>query len=138
MNFSCAECGGVARVVSGARIYPHRRDLFDKSFWLCACGAYVGCHPGTQKPLGAPSGAQLRRAKIAAHAAFDPLWKSGEMIRAEAYAWLARGMGLRGTETHIGYFTVEQCRTVVRLCSERPQRAEAQTNGCVVNEVVIE
>lgn len=34
------------------------------------------------------------RARKAAHASFDPLWKDGHMSRKEAYRWLRRTLGL--------------------------------------------
>ena len=54
---------------------------------------------------------------MAAHAAFDPLWKSGQMSRSKAYSLLAQKMGLPKSETHIGMFDVEQCEAVVLLCT---------------------
>src|SRR5258707_499472 len=76
---TCQHCGAEAKLVSGLAVYPHRPDLCHKKFWLCGCGAFVGCHPGTSRPLGAPSNAALRRAKTAAHYNLDPLWKTGRM-----------------------------------------------------------
>lgn len=84
------------------------------------CDAYVGCHVGSDwKPLGRLANAALRKLKIQAHTAFDPLWKTGSMTRTQAYAWLADQMRLQVRETHIGYFDNEQCREVIKICSER-------------------
>lgn len=105
-------------MVSGNVIYPHRSDLFYKRFWLCApCDAYVGCHEGTERPLGRLANAELRRAKMAAHAVFDPLWRNGHMKRSQAYGWLADQLGIPCTECHIGEFDVDRCRLVVALCN---------------------
>jgi hypothetical protein len=112
---ACSECSGVGVVVGGETIYPHRPDLFDKMFYRCKCGAYVGCHPGTVKALGTPAGAETRRARSAAHAAFDPLWKRKLVSRGAAYKMLADFMGLRSSDCHISWFDVEQCGCVVEL-----------------------
>jgi hypothetical protein len=125
---TCPYCGQPAKLVGGDAIYPHRSDLFDLAFWQCApCDAYVGCHKkgvtflmnkrqvrsdGTI-PLGRLANAQLRKAKSAAHAAFDPLWKSGRMTRREAYAWLATTLGISSDNCHIGMMDADACQAVV-------------------------
>ncbi len=126
MEVTCPYCGDQAKLVTGAVIYPHRPDLNEKKFWQCApCGAYVGCHKpnnghgdGT-RPLGRLANAELRAAKIAAHACFDPIWVMGEMARAQAYKWLASGLGIETKNCHIGMFDVETCKKVVTLCKGR-------------------
>lgn len=125
---ACPYCQRNAALVSGAKIYPHRPDLFGLKFWCCdPCGAYVGCHKqgawlyvagkkvvsdGTL-PLGRLANAELRRAKSAAHAAFDPLWKSGQMKRREAYSWLAKQLGISFDDCHIGMLDVDGCKAVI-------------------------
>lgn len=104
-------------MVKGEVIYPHRRDLYEKPFYLCApCDAYVGCHPGTINPLGRLANAELRRAKKAAHAAFDPKWREGGMKRQQAYKWLSEQLGITREECHIGMMDVDLCRRVVEVC----------------------
>ncbi len=114
----CIECGSLASLVTGKDIYPHRPDLYGKRFYRCTCGAYCGCHPGGTIPLGYPCGPQTRRARSAAHAAFDPLWKLGTMRRHEAYLWLRKRLGLAVTECHIGMMTAEQAGEVVRVVGD--------------------
>jgi hypothetical protein len=66
--------------------------------------------------------AELRAAKSAAHAAFDPLWKSHGnkgAARARAYRWLAQEMKMRPENCHIGMFDLDQCRAVVALVVAR-------------------
>lgn len=128
---TCPYCKGEALLTTGDRIYPNRPDLASLKFWCChLCDAWVGCHkPGTHRveggqriengeahPLGRLANAQLRRAKSAAHAAFDPLWKSYGMSRHRAYAWLAKQMGLTLDQTHIGEFDVQQCLRAAEIC----------------------
>lgn len=120
----CPYCGGQAMLVNGSYIYPRRADLHNKQFWNCdPCKAYVGCHEkryshyfakGTM-PLGRLANAELRSAKSAAHALFDPMWRKGNMTRGEAYAWLADKMGLPMEECHIGMFDVDKCKQVFAI-----------------------
>jgi len=118
MNPDCPYCGKPSQRVTGEIIYPHRRDLWSKKFYQCApCRAYVGCHPKSDKPLGRLANAELRRAKMDAHRAFDPIWKNKSKSRSEAYAWLARQLDIPGEECHIGMFDVDMCRRVVDICS---------------------
>src|SRR5580698_695736 len=88
-------------------------------FYLCRhCDAYVGCHPGTEMPLGRLADADLRLAKRKAHAAFDPLWKSGMISRGKCYGWLANQLGIQKIECHIGMFDIDTCCRVVEVCKQ--------------------
>ena len=90
--------------------------------YLCPrCGAYVGVHKGSDKPLGRLANSELRNWKKAAHAAFDPLWKYGPYRgrRNEAYRWLSEIMGTPIEFTHIGMFDVDQCRKVSASCEKK-------------------
>ncbi len=116
----CPYCGASAKLVGGDVIYPHRGDLYDKKFWHCSpCKAYVGCHPGTETPLGRLADSDLRKAKMAAHAAFDPLWREGSMSRGAAYAWLAKALELSPDDCHMGMFDLAGCQKVVDACRLR-------------------
>ena len=118
----CSYCGEGAKLVTGYEIYPHRPDLANLKVWSCApCGAWVGTHKNSpdHKPLGRLANAELRKAKMAAHAVFDPLWKSGRMSRREAYSMLAQRMGISKEQAHIGMFDVDQCKAVVDLFSQK-------------------
>lgn len=119
---NCDYCGNPARLVNGSVIYPHRPDLKNLSFWLCEpCSAYVGCHKNSKSkaaPLGRLANAELRKAKNRAHAAFDPLWKDGNMSRRRAYSWLAKQLGIKEKDCHIGMFDVDMCARVVEVISK--------------------
>jgi hypothetical protein len=113
----CPYCGEPARLVGGLEIYPHRNDLRGKNFYQCApCDAYVGCHPGTTNALGRLANAELRKAKMAAHNAFDPLWSGGRLKRKAAYAWLSETLGMEKKLTHMGMMDVADCLRVVAAC----------------------
>lgn len=113
---ACPYCGKPSRLTNGREVYPRARkpELIAKGFYICTpCDARVGCHPGTSTPLGDLANKPLRDARIAAHAAFDPLWQSGRMKRSAAYRWLAETLGIEPTETHIGMFDEATCARVV-------------------------
>lgn len=113
----CDYCGGPAPCVSSRAAYPHRPDLWHKPMYRCGpCDAHVGCHPGGTQPLGRLANAQLRRAKMAAHAAFDPLWKNGAGKRSARYGWLANQLGIHKGDCHIGMFDEAMCARVVEVC----------------------
>ncbi len=123
----CPYCQGRAQLVSSKEVY-NGRDY--GPIYLCRpCDAWVGCHKGMTKPLGRLANAELRKWKIAAHDAFDPIWrrrwirkhsedpkyKKG-MARGGRYKKLAELMGIPRAECHIGMFDVEQCRLTVEIC----------------------
>jgi ssDNA-binding Zn-finger/Zn-ribbon topoisomerase 1 len=107
---SCGECGG-AMTLKRSRFGP---------FWSCSrwpdCGGTHGAHPDGS-PLGVPADKATKLARIAAHDAFDELWRGehAPMKRKEAYRWMQEVMGLASGECHIGRFPVSRCSTLVRL-----------------------
>lgn len=124
-NDPCPSCGGTSKeLVDGSVIYPHRPDLFHKAFWRCPdCEkSYVGCHPDTTVPMGTLADEETRKARGAAHAAFDRLWKKedgGFMKRKEAYAWLAEVMGLEPKVCHISWFDADTSNYAAELSKNR-------------------
>jgi hypothetical protein len=122
----CAYCGVASEQVTGADIYPHRPDLAGRIIYRCTpCKAWVGCHPNTANPLGRLANAELRLAKVAAHAAFDPFWKAKALkegipkrtARGLGYQWLAKELGIDQADCHVGMFDVFQCNRVVEICN---------------------
>lgn len=122
---ACGECGTRTHIATGREIYPHRPDLWEgRHYWRCSCGAYCGVHRGTLKPLGKPAGKETRTARLAAHAAFDPLWQKRERIsgitrkqaRGRGYKWLAAQLGIDRKACHIGEMDAATARRVVEIC----------------------
>lgn len=77
------------------------------------CGAYVGCHRGTQIAKGRLANPNLRQLKIQAHFYFDQIWRNKAMGRKEAYSWLAEKLSLPVEFTHIGWFNDQTCKDVI-------------------------
>lgn len=124
---TCQYCSGRALYIDSKVIYNGRSYGM---IYLCApCKAFVGVHPGTDKPLGVLANSELRGWKMKAHRSFDQLWKSGIMSRRKAYEWLAEKMNLPVKKTHIGYFQVIQCQEVVRLVSDYFNSTPAEQIG---------
>lgn len=111
---TCPYCRCPTALMDSAVIYGRS---YGKIYYCLICGAYVGCHPGSSRPLGTPANKALRTARHMAHQAFDPMRKFRKMSRAAAYAWLSEKMGLPPEKTHIGMFDLEQCAEVLRICS---------------------
>jgi hypothetical protein len=114
----CQYCGNQAKLVGGDVIYPHRPDLRRKKFYYCDAGhdaAYVGVHPGTKQPLGTLADSVTRYWRSRAHAAFDPVWRTGKLTRSDAYAILASAMGISKSDCHIGHFGYSQCKQVIEI-----------------------
>jgi hypothetical protein len=113
------------------------KEIYGKSYgmlWICRpCDAYVGCHRGTKDALGTLANFALRRARNAAHAAFDPLWKKGHHDRGGAYALLADYMGIHSTQAHIALFDERQCEKVVEFANLRRAAIAAAAFGSLRN-----
>jgi hypothetical protein len=116
----CPYCGSPTRRRDSAVVYGD--NAWGGEVIVCTrfpvCDAFVGCHDDGE-PLGTLADKRLRAARMAAHAAFDPIWKGHEMPRAKAYAWLAKALGTRPADTHIGLFDIAQCEAVVQACTVR-------------------
>jgi len=83
-------------------------------FWVCPePGCEIGCGGGT---TSTPCDAETDRLRQRAHAALDPLWKNKTPFhsRDAAYAWLAGVLGIAERDCHVGYFTADQCRAVLK------------------------
>ena len=118
----CDYCGWKASLVGGDKIYPHRPDLAGGKYYLCRrCMAWVGCHPGTDTPLGRLADKRLRDLKHRGHELFDPIWKKAKELRGggnaknrnAAYKWLADGMGIPQSECHFGMFSPERAEAAI-------------------------
>lgn len=112
-------CCGSSKVECVHHTMVYGREYRDWP-WMLRCGtcrATVGLHPFTNIPLGTLATKAIRDARMRAKDAFNPLWHGGGMGRSEAYAWLAKKLGIaRVEECHIGWFDVQQCEQVIEAC----------------------
>lgn len=123
----CDYCGRQAEFVDSKEVYGRSYGMI----YLCRhCNAYVGVHKGSDKPLGRLANAELRRWKMKAHDAFDPLWKYGAFRgrRNDAYAWLAKQMNLPRKQTHIGMFDMTDCKAVIRIITDAQKGSAASSS----------
>ena len=107
----CPYCGNDAEWVENKEIYGKN---YGKSYtmWLCRpCDARVGCHHNTRTPLGTMANKELREARMAAHAAIDPLWKSKKYKRHTVYKRLADAFG---EPVHVGDSDETRCAEIIK------------------------
>ena len=95
------------------------------------CDSYVGAHQKTKLPMGSLADRDLRHKRIEAHKAFDWMWKSGLMTKAQAYKWMQAKLGIRSEHAHIAKFSYYMCDQLISACSQAKQnyRAVAQKEG---------
>lgn len=114
---TCPYCGDKAELLTSLEFYG--RDYGSNVYSCKPCDAYVGTHKGTKQPLGTLAQYELRELRKKAHAHFDPLWKSKEMSRTEAYAWLKEELELENGQAHIGMFDEDQCKKLIKKVKGR-------------------
>jgi len=119
----CQYCMIPTKLVTGKEIHPHREYLHKRYYWRCpVCKAYVGCHKNTIQPLGNVANYELRKYRVKAHKAFDPLWKSGKnkyfRSRTKAYKWLANKLNISIYDCHIGRMSINTCKKVIMICKD--------------------
>lgn len=117
---TCNMCGEDA-VRVGTHIEVYGREYSDWPYvYLCeCCGAYVGIHPFTAIPLGTLADRKTREARKSCKAPFEKMHHSGRMTREQAYAWLAKAMGIKAGECHFGWFSADQCFLAKQLCMQK-------------------
>ena len=125
----CRYCGGVIRLTPAKDIYGASTDrlgLANENIYLCQnCNARVGCHKGTNRPLGNVANEVLRLKRRETHQVFDRFWQDNGMSRTQAYKWLAKQMRLSEKDAHIGGFEMDQCQQVIDLCRKEQKGAAA-------------
>jgi ssDNA-binding Zn-finger/Zn-ribbon topoisomerase 1 len=117
IKLTCPKCGA-GMVLRETKKFTYKNGQ-PRKFWGCSawpkCTATHGAHPDG-RPFGRPGTEEEKKARMAAHAAFDELWKDGAMSRGAAYAWLAKQLGMTEDECHIGNFGVDACERALAVC----------------------
>lgn len=127
-DFRCIECGSEPRLTDGREIYPHRPDLATKRFYKCdgCASSYCGCHPDTTTPLGYPCGDTTRRARSAAHAVIDPIWRDKLTSRQTVYFELARRLQIPREQCHVAWMTADEARDAAGVAKEIRKELESR------------
>lgn len=125
----CRYCGGVIRLVPAEVVYRGSSDrlgMKNEKIYQCQnCNARVGCHKGTNRPLGNVANEVLRLKRIETHQVFDSFWKRRGMSRTAAYKWLAEKMNLSAETAHIGGFEMDQCQQAIDFCRNEVRKEAA-------------
>lgn len=125
----CRYCGGVIRLVPAKQVLgasARRLGQEREYIYQCQnCNARVGCHKGTDQPLGNVANETLRLKRMETHKVFDAFWKSQHMTRHNAYKWLSQQLRLPMSETHIAGFEMDQCQRVIELCGTEEREGAA-------------
>lgn len=110
----CPYCNIKAKLVSGYYIHPSKKKYRNRRYYLCEdCGAYVGCHKGSDKALGTPANEELRGKRIQTHLFLDSLWRGKKLSRRNAYVLLSKKLDIALRNCHIGEFGLEMCEKAI-------------------------
>lgn len=114
-SMTCPYCKRPAMLVSANVVYGRQvKDLTedDKRYWCQTCDAHVGCHKGTDRPLGTMANRRLRSIRSTTHSLVDPLWQSGKIKRNKLYFMLSV---IFGRPFHVGECDESECWFVINL-----------------------
>ena len=114
---ACHCCGGPVRLISNAEIYGREYGAWPFAYRCSTCGAYIGLHPDTDLPLGIMADRATTKARKAAKGEFLAL--AGERFagkQGEAYAWLARALGIAPSICHFGMFDQQRAQRAGDVC----------------------
>lgn len=106
VELECPDCGGTMQLDGDVCGLRYRCIVL-------GCKASHGAYPDGS-PLGTPADEKTRRARVEAHKALDGLWTNSEQ-RLDAYAWLAKQLGIPLEQCHIARFDRARCQRVVEL-----------------------
>ena len=127
----CRYCGGTVHLVPAAIVYgsaaAKRLGIEQEKFYQCQnCNARVGCHKGTDRPMGNLANEALRMKRKETHQVFDGFWKSKGMSRTQGYKWMAKKLRLSEELAHIGGFEMDRCQKLINLCHKEMNKFAAE------------
>jgi ribosomal protein L37AE/L43A len=128
-NTLCVKVKGsdIYRLPAGASGSASVPDYYKATFWKCpACdNAHVGCHPGTDIPLGHAADRETRQMRARLHREMvDPLWQTvGDRgaNRVAVYRFLGEMMDIE--DPHIGAFTLDECKEAWAILSAETMKS---------------
>lgn len=106
----CPYCETKAIWTENKRIYGRNYGKSYMCYYCENCGAYVGCHKNSRKPLGTMANAELREWRKKTHAKIDPLWKEGQWRRGTVYSKLNNFFG---KHIHVGESDIVTCKAIL-------------------------
>ncbi|MBQ0113401.1 MAG: hypothetical protein KBT03_09750 [Bacteroidales bacterium] len=113
----CCQCkeNVNAKLVKGNVVYQNRPDLDCLNFYQCErCKNFVGCHKGTENPLGCIPTKEIKNARKFIHALIDPILQGGFIKRKKLYKLISENLGIK--QYHTGWTrTIEECREVYKI-----------------------
>lgn len=127
-------CGKPCELTTGKHLFPSNRTVADRPYWSCTeCSAYVGCKPGSTRPLGILCGPELRRARELLDAQrIKPLWENApwsggyeiqsgmeahrvrNTARKRVFDYLADRLRIPRDRCRLEFFDLETCRRAWR------------------------
>ena len=88
---------------------------YGRKIYVCKCGATIGTHGNTNRPLGTMANERLRKLRMMCHGAFDVLWRTKIYSRTHSYVVLKTIMGIEDIKyAHISMFDEQQCITFLK------------------------
>ncbi len=90
-------------------------------FYGCTDWSKTGCKGShgahlDGSPKGTPGDSRTRKMRMAAHNAFDPLWRDENPrfeSRGQAYAWMGQALDKSPEQAHIAMFDIADCVALV-------------------------
>lgn len=111
---ACNLCGGEVKKSSNAEVYGREFGKWPFIYLCAKCGAYVGLHPNTDRPLGTLADVHTRVARRTLKPTFDRIWKERLCSRSQAYKLLAEELWISLDECHWGLFDFVQCNSAAK------------------------
>lgn len=111
----CPYCGAKAEFFSQKEFYG---EDYGGHLYVCQpCDARVTTHKKTGLPVGTMANWELRKLRMDAHDALDPIWKNpfNKYTRTNVYIALAELLDLPVEGSHIGMLNVSGCNYVIWL-----------------------
>ena len=108
------------RLISNAEIYGREYGAWPFAYRCSTCGAYIGLHPDTDLPLGIMADRATTKARKAAKGEFGPGRRALRRQAGEAYAWLARALGIAPSICHFGMFDQQRSAPATSAAWPRP------------------
>ncbi len=102
-------------IITGDKAYPDYPFTVDGYFHKCLnCNSFVGCHKGTDKPLGCIPTDEMKNARQHIHKLIDPLWQLKKISRNKLYKLIAKELNIK--QYHTAWTrSIEECRDVYRV-----------------------